>query len=341
MMSVQKIRLSVLVAVAGLAVMQVQADVIDWVGGGADAEFSTRNNWSTGEVPGSVTGRVDSAKFLQPTDDAVHTVNYTSARFFDVLLRNGASLAIGANLKTIRNFNIGNSGTSSVGVTQTAGVVVIRDQLNLGYVSGFDYDAKYSISGGSIRLSYPTASGVTVSLNGVFEVVGNLAHIDLDAAAIDFSLTDGGELRYVLGAAGVSSLDVGDTFSIGTGSLLTIDALGYTGGEGTITLANFASKSGSFDESHIAITGLKAGLSAHITYNATSMYLNVTGASGLPSGRTRVFLLGGQSNMNGLAPAADVQPPYDAVQSGVAFWERNAWVDLEPGYGTREEHIGP
>ena len=295
----------------------------DWIGGGADAEFTTTNNWSSGEIPGSVTGRIDTATFLHPADDAVHTVDYIAAKFFDVLIRDGASLEIAAGLRIIRNFNIGTTGGTSVDVTQTAGVVVIRDQMNVGYVSDFDYDAKYSINGGIVRFTNPASTGVTVSENGIFEVVGNLANIDLDTAAIDFTLIDGGELRYVLGGAGVSSVDVGDLFTIGTESLLTIDASSYTGGEGSITLANFVSKSGSFDEANIAITGLEEGLNAHITYDATSMVLNVTLEPGRPRGRTRVFLLGGQSNMNGLASVTNVPPPYDAVQSGVKLWEKN------------------
>ncbi|MFQ3226419.1 MAG: hypothetical protein ACI8Z5_002691, partial [Lentimonas sp.] len=314
---------------------------IDWTGGGSDAEFTTIHNWSSGDVPGSVPGRVDTAMFLQATDAAVHGVDYIAGNFFDVLIRDGASLGIEAGLRIIRNFNIGNSGETSADVSQSSGVVVIRDQMNVGTVSDFDYDAIYSISGGIIRITNTASTGVTVSENGIFEVVGNSANIDLDTSAIDFSLSDGGELRYVLGSAGVSSIDVGDVLSIGAGSLLTINATSYAGGEGTMTLANFVSKSGSFDEANITITGMEEGLASNITYDATSMYLNVTLAPDRPRGITRVFLLGGQSNMNGLAPAADVQPPYDAVQSGVAFWERNAWVDLEPGYGTREEHIGP
>jgi hypothetical protein len=319
----------------------VVAGGIDWIGGGSDTEFTTINNWSSGDVPGSVPGRIDTAMFLQPTDAAVHGVDYIAGNFFDVLIRDGASLGIEASLRIIRNFNIGNSGETSADVSQSSGVVVIRDQMNVGTVSDFVYDAKYSISGGTVRITNSASTGVTVSENGIFEVIGNSANIDLDTSAIDFSLSDGGELRYVLGSAAVSSIDVGDVFSIGAGSLLTINATSYAGGEGTMTLANFVSSSGSFEEANITITGLDEDLAANITYDATSMFLNVTLNPELPRGITRVFLLGGQSNMNGLAPAADVQPPYDAVQSGVAFWEKNSWVDLEPGYGTREEHIGP
>lgn len=59
------------------------------------------------------------------------------------------------------------------------------------------------------------------------------------------------------------------------------------------------------------------------------------------AGRTRVFLLAGQSNMNGLGSNADLAPPYDAAQTDVAFWDNGEWVDLAPGFGNSSAEFGP
>ncbi len=339
-MRAPQIRLGLLAACAGLAVTALQAQAaITWDGGGSDAEWSTAGNWSGGYVPGDTA--IDIAHLFQNSDDAVVTQDFASTNLFDLRMRNGASVTIGANFGQARRVTIGYFASTGCGITQTDGLVFVRDQLILGYVSAGTYDAKYSISGGILRMTTATDTGLLIDQHGVFEVIGSSATINLNAAATDVSIVNGGTLAFELAAFDVSSVDVGGTFSIGTGSLLTINAFGYTGGAGTITLANFASKSGSFDEANILITGLKEGLSANITYDATSMYLNLVGESGGPKGRTRVFLLGGQSNMNGLASVTNLPAPYDAVQGDVAFWKNGSWVALAPGYGTRSEYFGP
>jgi hypothetical protein len=61
---------------------------------------------------------------------------------------------------------------------------------------------------------------------------------------------------------------------------------------------------------------------------------------------TKVFLLAGQSNMQGVGawpggetgrgyyPAdAPCPAPYNATQTAVGFWNNNAWVSLQPGFG--------
>ncbi|MCD4728774.1 MAG: sialate O-acetylesterase [Pirellulales bacterium] len=49
---------------------------------------------------------------------------------------------------------------------------------------------------------------------------------------------------------------------------------------------------------------------------------------------TKVFLLGGQSNMDGRAPADDLSPPYDQPQTEVKYWSGGGWVDLQGGFST-------
>ena len=263
-MKLPKITVGLLAAFTGLATMQVQAANVDWVGGGADDEFTTAANWSPAQVPGTVAS--DTARLIDSSDDAVHTNSYDSASNFNILMRNGASLAISANLKTVGTWNLGITGVTDVGVTQTAGTVVGRT-LNLGATNANTFDASYSISGGAARFT----TAVNVAQNGVFDIAGDSATL---AGSGAFSITDGGELSYTLAADGVSAIGV-TSFDIGSGALLSIDASSYTAGQGTVTLANFTSNTGTFDLGNIAITGLEAGLSGSISYTGTTMDLVV------------------------------------------------------------------
>jgi len=69
---------------------------------------------------------------------------------------------------------------------------------------------------------------------------------------------------------------------------------------------------------------------------------------------TKVFLLGGQSNMAGVGqypggvingqtipPEPAIVHPYDDPQPDVKFWYNNAWTDLRPGFGYQPSEIGP
>ncbi|MBK1875444.1 sialate O-acetylesterase [Pelagicoccus mobilis] len=57
-------------------------------------------------------------------------------------------------------------------------------------------------------------------------------------------------------------------------------------------------------------------------------------------GVTRVFLLGGQSNMVGQGLSSDLPSPYDAAQDDVMFWN-SGWVPLSYGFGNKNDHFGP
>ena len=62
--------------------------------------------------------------------------------------------------------------------------------------------------------------------------------------------------------------------------------------------------------------------------------------AGPASAVTRVFLLGGQSNMVGQGSNVELTPPYNAPQADVKFWAGH-WVSLAPGYGNNSSHFGP
>lgn len=59
-----------------------------------------------------------------------------------------------------------------------------------------------------------------------------------------------------------------------------------------------------------------------------------------PKGRSRVFLLGGQSNMVGQGANDELLPPYDGAQNDVMYWN-DGWVPLSPGFGNTTNHFGP
>lgn len=48
---------------------------------------------------------------------------------------------------------------------------------------------------------------------------------------------------------------------------------------------------------------------------------------------TKVFLLAGQSNMAGEGVVAELTAPYNVPQPDVKFWNNNAWVALQGGFG--------
>ena len=50
---------------------------------------------------------------------------------------------------------------------------------------------------------------------------------------------------------------------------------------------------------------------------------------------TKVFSMGGQSNMAGEGITAELCYPYNQTQAAVHFWSGNAWVDLGSGFGLR------
>ncbi|MCX7429312.1 MAG: PEP-CTERM sorting domain-containing protein [Planctomycetia bacterium] len=58
---------------------------------------------------------------------------------------------------------------------------------------------------------------------------------------------------------------------------------------------------------------------------------------------TKVFLLGGQSNMVGYGVVAELAPPYSESQPNVNFWDSgsNQWTALRGGFGKTAAYFGP
>ena len=86
-----------------------------------------------------------------------------------------------------------------------------------------------------------------------------------------------------------------------------------------------------------------------------TVYLSMLPASQADqsSGRVKVFLLAGQSNLTGQGLSSNLLSPYNAVQTDVPCWvtlinngrsrERTGteWEDLQPGFGRSTTQFGP
>lgn len=62
------------------------------------------------------------------------------------------------------------------------------------------------------------------------------------------------------------------------------------------------------------------------------------GPQGAP---VKVFLLAGQSNMQGIEINAELEAPLDQSQEDVKIWSGANWTSLQPGFGNRGENFGP
>ena len=56
---------------------------------------------------------------------------------------------------------------------------------------------------------------------------------------------------------------------------------------------------------------------------------------------TKVFSLGGQSNMDGWALTSEMPAPYNVPQPDVKYWNDNGWADLQGGFGQSSSSFGP
>jgi hypothetical protein len=60
----------------------------------------------------------------------------------------------------------------------------------------------------------------------------------------------------------------------------------------------------------------------------------IVGAIVSAEAATLVYLMGGQSNMDGYGVVSELPYQYSLPQPGVKFWSNNAWVDLRGGFGS-------
>jgi len=261
--------------------------------GSVDDDFHNGSNWTAG-VPGQ-TGVADIATLGGEGGSAsVINVNslyatgaapYTSP-FIDVYIRNNTTLNLNHSFRTVRYFHLGSStvGGSAVlnnTVNVNVGQLFVRDDLVIGDDNTHSKTDTFTLSGAGKLLLQGAASTESVIVNdtGVFHLNGENATATIgdgtNGVDAQFIMNDTATLKYTLGANAASVLDIEAGFTIGANSVLEIDAASYTGGVGTITLASFGSKTGTFDVGNVSIGGLAGGLSGSITYTATTMDLSI------------------------------------------------------------------
>ncbi|MDF7823870.1 putative glycoside hydrolase [Pontiellaceae bacterium B12227] len=236
--------------------MGTQAATVTWDGGAGDNLWNSATNWNTDYVPSSSVS--DGAVLAASSHNAIVSAPVTrgpGANFLSVTMRNGATLDIHDNMDLGNgSFLIGTTGDGQATVTQDAGTVSAKE-YTLGLASGSQL-ASHTLSGSAALtlrndLTIRSNSRFTVSESGVSVQVG-------DGAGDDLIMTGDGELKFVLGATGVSAINVFNEFNVAATSVLTIDGTGYSGGNAAITLVNAANMVGTFSFANYIgnVTGL-------------------------------------------------------------------------------------
>jgi hypothetical protein len=259
---------------ASLMIMGVaQAALIDWVGGGADTEWSNVDNWETTYVPGNNGVVGDRAQFFAGTDVATVTSEVSSPDLVDIKLRNNGNITISANMTSLRNFEIGVDG-GSVGfgtfIKQSAGTVTATGSLQLG--TDDNNGGLYELSG---TATLDLGGATVIGANGKVSMIGSNASFAAGDATTDtFTMLTTGILDFQFDNSGIGTIAAGAFTVDGTSSALTVAATASTT-EGVYELVTFDSMVNTFNTDNITITGLDTGLTGSITYDGNSMNLTV------------------------------------------------------------------
>lgn len=246
----KNVRSVVVVLVVILCVMSSQSIAGPWTGEGSNNLWSNPANWDNSRVP-SDTGGLDYVYVGNVGNGIVNPPVIASPAATNGLLAVGhsmyqpywvgsGSLTISANLAVKQYgspaaFLIGaqaSSGSYNGAATQTAGLVT-ADEIVLGANSS---SGQYAISGGTINARNILLSDQSTS-GGLFQINGSGATITL-SDQIGFR-SGAGELKYVLGTAGVTKITAASLL-IGSGaSKLSIDASSYRGPATDIVLVGY------------------------------------------------------------------------------------------------------
>lgn len=81
----------------------------------------------------------------------------------------------------------------------------------------------------------------------------------------------------------------------------------------------------------------------NVVYLGVVLVMSLVLSSVSTMAATKVFFLGGQSNMAGYGVNAQLTPPYDASPSNVKIWDSGTgqWVALRGGFGGNADCFGP
>ena len=250
--------------------------------GSTDNDFSTASNWNI--FPEGIHSAVmegdagDSLTVLSGGNShSMNAINVRGGHTFTIDNATGTLTGTG-------NFNLGR-GVEADGsaVNQLDGAVVLGGLDMSGNVTGGD--SIYTLSGGSLTIgSFDTldvgGDGLTGNFGGgsdvsTFAIVGDTATVTvtnnvLARASSVFSFT--------LGATAIDAIDTTGNMSIASGATLNVDGASYTGGEGTIPLFTYATRTDATEFTE-TIENF-AGLAADVVYGATSIDLVLTSTVG-------------------------------------------------------------
>jgi hypothetical protein len=200
---------------------------------------------------------VDSARFLSASDIATVSTAVTSSNQVNLLMRNNGNLTIGADMDSLGQLQVGNTGnTPGYGtfIRQTAGIV---DAVNLFLGTDDVNGGLYELSGNAwLRLKGSLTSGA----NGKIALIGNDAALRVgNGGDEDFQMNSTAVLEFTLDADGIGSVEVQDLFSVDeTNAILVVDASAYEGDAATFDLVTYATNSGMFASNNVTVTGLKS-----------------------------------------------------------------------------------
>ncbi|CAA7072347.1 MULTISPECIES: hypothetical protein, partial [unclassified Lentimonas] len=267
-------------ATALLAFTQAgHAAVVNWDNGGVGSDWNDVDNWDQTYLPGN-NGTTDRA--LIGAGDAVEVTSAvlgTNTQFDLHVNATNATLAIGADMSNLRRLT-GVNGT----VTQTAGALQFTDiaSNSIIYETG-----SWTISGGSLGFN-----GDLIN-QGMLSVIGNTASVSIGNGTDDnLTLSGAGGLGFTMNAAGISAINVFDTFTVDNAtSLLALDLSLFTG-TGSFDLVTFTTIAGTeFGAANISgldsLTGVDR--TATIGYDADSMYVTI---AAIPEPGTYALLAG-------------------------------------------------
>ncbi len=198
-------------------------------------------------------------------------------------IEDGAVLDITGGLEVIRSGNIANTTTV---VNMTGGTITSGSLLLNGAAGNTNVSATFNFSGGSFTTGATsvgyTATGATA---GIFNVIGSAGTMSGTSLAVNLA----GTMKFTLDATGVSALGYSGAATFASGSTLTIDGSGYTGGIGTITLINAGSLVGDLGSINDSITGFNPAFITNLVWDAGNgdLLLNI---SAVPEPQTYAML---------------------------------------------------
>jgi len=255
--------------------------------GSTSTAYNVDTNWSGDDVPDSNDSGVLDGEGAGVTDltggVTPSTANALNIRLDHLLNIDNAGGVLNVNANV--NMGRGDTGVGLVAkVTHSAGAFNIGGLDMSGNPDG--NATSYTLSG-TAGLSVDAASSTRD-----FDIGGNVGDGDYDATfgieggsatvtlnATPVVLRSSAKMNFTLGAAGIDSIDTSGSFTLQPGAALSVDGSSYTGGNATIPLFTYGSRTDATEFTMENITGF-AGHTVNVVYDADSIDLVISDASG-------------------------------------------------------------